>query len=462
MKKLLVGMLLLLMSVVMLYASPKLKADSKNSEKNELYQEVHETNALKGFVPFSGNYTVKSAIPASMEFFYIPLNKILIAKDTYDFTALEESINKIAARGNQAIFRIYIDYPKKVNGTPDFFWDMGINKINYKGEGNNGYFPDYTDQRCMDLICDCIQELGKKYDGDPRIAYIFAGFIGHWGEWHNYYYTLTPGHQGEKLPDEKQKAAFVKTFAEAFKITPILARTPFSPAFKDYPKFGFHDDSFTQATIDASKDWNFMYQLKKNNMTERWKSGVIGGEFRPEHQLPFMFNRKMPSGYQDYEKCVKETHCSWLLYDEAFTAGRSTTRETLWEANKKLGYDLYCSKMDVSLHEKEISLLLTISNVGIAPVYYNWKPELSLVKDGNIMYTWISPFENWDLPAILPSSSSDYSASLVLPDNISSEKLSGCKLVLGIPNPMNKGVPLKLSNKSLNQDYPGYITIAAF
>lgn len=435
---------------------------NENAGKNELYKEVEEANALKGFVPFSGNYTSKSVIPASMEFFYIPLNKILIAKDSYDFSELEESINKIAARGNQAIFRVYIDYPMLANGTPDFFWDLGIKKIYYNGEGNSGYFPDYSDQKCMDLICDSIKELGKKYDGDPRIAYIFAGFVGHWGEWHNYYYTLTPEHQGEKLPDEKQKAEFVRAYGEAFKTTQILARTPFSEAFKDYPRFGFHDDSFTEATIDTSKSWNFMYQLKKNNMTERWKSGVIGGEFRPEHQVPFMLGRKMPSGYQNYEECVKETHCSWLLYNAAFTSRGASTSQILWEANKKLGYDLYCSKMDVSLHETEISVEVTISNVGIAPVYYNWPPEVSLAKDGKVLYSWIAPFEDWDLPSILPSSSADYLANLTLPENIALENLSGCKLVLGIPNPMKNGVPLKLSNKSMNQDILGYITLASF
>ena len=437
--------------------------ENKNEEKNELYKEVDEANALKGFVPFSGSYSSNSAIPASMEFFYIPLNKILIAKNTYDFSELEFNITRINARGNQAIFRVYLDYPELVNGTPDFFWDLGIKKINYKTDNSiKGYFPDYTDQRCMDIILDCIRELGKKYDGDPRIAYIFAGFIGHWGEWHNYYYTLTPDHVGENLPDENQKAAFVRTFAEAFKITPILARTPFSPALEEYPRFGFHDDSFTQATIDTSLSWNFMYQLKNANMTERWKTGVIGGEFRPEHQTPFKLGTKMPEGYQDYDKCVKATHCSWLLYNGAFSPAGDKAKEILWSANKKLGYDLYCSKIENQITEKEISVSITISNVGIAPVYYNWKSVLALVKDGEIVYFWDAPFENWDLPSILPASSADYFCKISLPDGLSSDELKGCKLVLGIPNPMKNGMSLKLSNTSLNQDFPGYITLMAF
>ena len=56
----------------------------------------------------------------------------------------------------------------------------------------------------------------------------------------------------------------------------------------------------------------------------------------------------------------------------------------------------------------------------------------------------------------------DYFCKISLPDVLNSDELAGCKLVLGIPNPMENGMPLKLSNTSLNQDFPGYITLMAF
>ena len=99
-------------------------SSSSRTEKNSLYKEVGEANALKGFVPFSGNYTSKSAIPCSMEFFYIPLNKIMTAENTYDFSVLESNIENIKKRGHQTIFRVYLDYPDEPDGTPAFFWDL--------------------------------------------------------------------------------------------------------------------------------------------------------------------------------------------------------------------------------------------------------------------------------------------------------------------------------------------------
>ena len=445
-------------------ASLSNESASKNTDKtgkNELYKEIEEANALKGFVPFLGNYTSRSMIPASMEFFYIPLNKIMTAENTYDFSLLESNLEKIKEHGNQTIFRVYLDYPDEPNGTPDFFWDLGIEKIYYKSDNGICYFPDYTNQKCMDLICDCIRELGKKYDGDPRIAYIFAGFVGHWGEWHNYMYTQTPGHQGEKMPNDTQKAQFVKTFGESFRKTSVLVRTAFTSALNDYPNIGFHDDSFTQDTI-GSDAWNFMPGLRQTGMTSRWKSAAIGGEFRPEHQAPFVYGINMPSGYQNYEKCLKETHCSWLLFDRAFGQGSTTAKERLRKASNQSGYDLYCKEMNMEVAENELLVDISIANVGIAPVYYNWNPVLALEKDGKLIFIWKTPFEDWDLPSILPDSYKDYSCKLKLPENLSSDKLAGYKLVLGIPNPMENGVPLKLSNTSLNQDYPGFITIGEF
>jgi hypothetical protein len=36
-----------------------------------------------------------------------------------------------------------------------------------------------------------IAALGSRYDGDPRIAFITAGLLGTWGEWHVYPHDAT-------------------------------------------------------------------------------------------------------------------------------------------------------------------------------------------------------------------------------------------------------------------------------
>ncbi len=55
------------------------------------YNKYIVVNPYKGFVPFIGEYNLES----SMEFFYIPLNKILISKNNISWVELENKLNEI-------------------------------------------------------------------------------------------------------------------------------------------------------------------------------------------------------------------------------------------------------------------------------------------------------------------------------------------------------------------------------
>ena len=446
--------------------SVSISTESSEQKNNLDYQQVDEENPLKGFAPFIRN---DFKIPCSMEFFNIPLNAISSAQGNYDFSKLETNLNQISKRHHQAVFRVYLDSPSSESGIPEYFWENGIEKIFYINPDTNKseFFPDYTNQTCIDFLTDFIKVLGTKYNGDPRIAYIFCGLIGHWGEWHNYYYTQTEGHDGDKMPTDQQQKQLYQTFSEAFSKTFTMTRFPSSSCLADFQNIGFHDDSFTEDTIDDSKSWYFMTQLKNAKMTERWKTAVIGGEFRPENQIPFIQGRKYDSYYQDYDECVEQTHCTWLIYDAAFYLGKTKAqKERVWNASKKLGYDLYCTKADFSklsgTENEALNLIkveITIANKGNAPFYYNWKPKLVLKSDSGILKEWENPFEDWNLTKILPDTSTTFTGIInmegLLPEDNSF-------FLLTIPNPMEDGIPLKLANYSLNQKLEGYITLESF
>ncbi len=446
-------LLMLLISILLINCH---SYNSIGNIRNSEYKQVNEANPLKGFVPFAGE---NNAIPSSMEFFSMPMNAIEKQRNVFDFTDFENQLSEISARGHQAIFRIYLDYPEMENGTPDFFWDDGIEKLYYTNPdtGNKFFFPDYTNQKCIDHLCDFISKMGRKYDGDSRIAFIFCGLVGHWGEWHNYYYTLTG--DSEHLPNDAQQEQIYKAFAENFSKTFTLTRYPSTPSLLKFQNIGFHDDSFTEDTIDDKKDWYFMSRLKKSKMAERWKTAPIGGEFRPENQLPFLNEKKYAPYYQDYDECVNETHCSWLLYDTAFYPARTEMqREKAWQASKKLGYDLFCSDVKYNVTSQKIELHIEITNIGTAPFYYNWKPVVEIINGEDTLKIFKNPFSNWNLPSIFPEQSENFSASLDISE-LKEMDLSSCKIILGIPNPDEKGMPLKFANKTLNQDKKGFITL---
>jgi hypothetical protein len=67
-------------------------------------------NPLKGFMPYMGSYD----FPYSLEYFYIGMAEIVRGHGTYDWDEkLEPSLNEIAGRGHQAVFRVYLEYPRR-------------------------------------------------------------------------------------------------------------------------------------------------------------------------------------------------------------------------------------------------------------------------------------------------------------------------------------------------------------
>jgi hypothetical protein len=50
--------------------------------------------------------------------------------------------------------------------------------------------------------------------------------------------------------------------------------------YPDFSAIGFYDDSLTEDTINSSKSSYFCTRMATAGLTDRWKTGVIGGEFR--------------------------------------------------------------------------------------------------------------------------------------------------------------------------------------
>ena len=87
------------------------------------YAPAPADNPLKGFMPYAGSY---QTFPYSMEWFYLPLRDVMTGPQQFRWDALERQLNDIAARGHQAVFRFYVDYPGKPTGIPQYLLDQGL------------------------------------------------------------------------------------------------------------------------------------------------------------------------------------------------------------------------------------------------------------------------------------------------------------------------------------------------
>lgn len=141
-------------------------------------------NPLKGWCTYPDAGPITQ--PCSMVFLYVPWSELEPTRGHYAFGAWERRAwNAGTARGKRVVFRVYVDYPAKPSGLPRYLRDEGVKVTRYKEQGG-GESPDYDDPRMVAAMLRLVAALGRRYDGNPRVAFVQFGLLGFWGEWHTY------------------------------------------------------------------------------------------------------------------------------------------------------------------------------------------------------------------------------------------------------------------------------------
>jgi hypothetical protein len=422
-------------------------------------------NPLKGLVPYID--ASHGEFPHSLEFAYIPLSSLVVGDGQFDWKPIESLLNAAARRGNQAIFRVFLEYPGKTNALPAFLIKDGLK--NYKWALNVGagqppeviITPDYANVNLRKLMTQFIAAMGKKYDGDPRIGFITAGLLGIWGEWHDTTHD-------ELFANKQVQKEIMDAYESAFKTTPVLLRYPVGAddkhrASNSERRMGYHDDSFAWATLETGgKDdsWFFARLLKTAgpNALDKWKMQPIGGEIRPEAWGRVFDREPEVKQIQDFRKCVEATHVTWLMDSGMFSedAGRNPERvKRAEEEVRRMGYEFHVPAVMISqVIGENIMIKVEIENRGVAPFYYDWPVQFGLLdSSGNAVK--ISNGRG-KLTGLLPDA-----APLVWNENVSLQgvKAGEYKLALRVPNPIAKGKPLRFANKTQDQDASGWLTL---
>lgn len=422
-------------------------------------------NPLKGLVPYARPYPDR--FPHSMEFGYLALSDLMRAEDEFDWQPLETLLDDIASRGNQAVIRVYVEYPGKNKGIPEYLIKGGLKMHTYLNTNTAPLppkqitTPDYEDERLRSAFRAFIAAFGNKYDGDARLAYITAGLLGTWGEWHTY-------PRNDLWASKETQAIVLDAYEAAFSSTPILLRYPAGPNHGYQTEnasrpFGYHDDSFAWATIDTGKqedDWFYMPALKAAGRAaiEKWKTHPIGGEIRPEAWgKVFDARDQWPEQVQSFHDCVSQTHATWLMDTGMFREVASPKRlERATEEVRRMGYDFYVRRVafapDGQAGRCQVNLQLI--NQGVAPFYADWPTEVAFVDAaGRIAKRMIAP--GLSMRGHLPSATAHE-----LSVSIDTTGLSGTYTVLmRVVHPLEGGKPLRFANAEQNQTKPGWLTL---
>jgi hypothetical protein len=418
-------------------------------------------NPLKGLVPYAGVWNDR--FPHSLEFAYLPLSSLVLDYDRYDWTPLETLLNQCASRGHQAVFRVYVEYPGKTDGIPPFLLRQGMKVHTYRDTADGtpaaNVTPDYQDPRLRRVLKGFIAALGRRYDGDPRLGFLTAGLLGHWGEWHTY-----PREELFARPDVQ--AEVMEAYAAAFRKTPVLLRYPVgrtteTKAANARRPFGYHDDSFAWSTLDTGRredSWFFMASLKAAgpDALAKWKTHPIGGEIRPEAWGKVFDEPPTVPPIQDFRRCVQETHASWLMDSGLFRTKPSLARRRRAEIEvRRMGYELQVVSVRIGRPEnRHLPVRVELTNHGVAPFYYDWPVEFALAATGAVKRTFRGSGKvNGLLPEVPPRQWNDRL-------DLRGVAPGAYRLVLRAANPLPNGHPLRFANRTQDADVDGWLTLA--
>jgi len=425
------------------------------------YQASPIDNPLKGLVPFVNQSAATGAtFPHSLQWAYIPLSAVMTGPNTFDWTQVEGALKNAAADGSQLILRFYLDYPgtSMPKGIPQWLLNGGLTVYPYPDNGG-GTAPNYEDPTLQKALTTFISNLGARYDPDSRLAFIQAGLLGWWGEWHNggtvtaHYASLTT------------QQLVLNAYQSAFKTKKLMVRyaagtnnTAYgaAPCFRnDNLPFGYHDDAFCFYTVGTPL-WYMVPQQQAAGpgAVNKWQTCPFGGEIYPDYGTTVWNTPSGAPAGQDFATCAKATHASWLGDWKLFTPG-AVTGTALASAKagaQLLGYEFFVASYETlnNASRTQTTADVTLKNTGIAPFYYDnttWPIQLAAFSGGKIVETWSTP---WSLTGILPG------ASVQLPAVPLPNRPTGSfTLLMRAVNPMTGGRQLRFANTTQDQTVAG-------
>lgn len=456
-------------------------------------------NPFKGFMDYA-DPTVparSTEFPHTLEFFYIGMDEFWVDYEDdvpdqgwqIDLAALEVELAAIASRGRQAVFRIYVDEPREqttcptmapaatVDDTalPDFLMsDVALTY--YCSGGWEGWSPDYPDADFLDAVDDLLADLVAAYDGDPRIAFVQVGLLGHWGEWHTFFDGNDPLDCDEATDGVVHDAmnAVLDTF-DGFHSTLALvsadvlqcAQRPAGGSAADPGvswfdrSIGLHDDDFANSTV--CETYGFDSRAQSWGAENDWLALPVGGEIQPSLQGPIHddddgldCDPPDTDGYDtgELDSAVEATHPSFLLNFDLFDSVVVDPRLANAEATaRRMGYQYFVPAValpDETRVDEPLMLTVRVENLGVAPIYYALAVEL-VVLDGAVEVatfpTDIYLEDVYDAPA-RGVDAIDFDVEIA--DH--GLRHGSYQLALRVPNPMAGGAALRFANAEQSGD----------
>jgi len=265
-----------------------------------------------------------------------------------------------------------------------------------------------------------VMKLGEAWDNDPRVAAVQIGLWGFWGEQHLLFLVDNNFEKGI-IPLSMQKT-LGDAFTKAFKNKKLFFRYP--ETFVNY-NFGLTWDYFAHPV--EHKPGATQQMIRRND----WKNNMFIGEVAYDKEA--MLNQ--PGGsiygttpdetlrsnrYTDHIiNYIKRMHATNLTWIDKYTHGDLSLKANTARIQKALGYRYVIRSAvykETAVKGENMRFGFEVSNVGVAPFYYNWSVEVSLLdQNRNVVY---KKNLNEDIRKWLPDETYTIIGDITIPNNL--------------------------------------------
>jgi hypothetical protein len=359
----------------------------------------------------------------------------------YDFSVIERDLEAAQRAGRKHAIRIRAMIHGQGPVVPDYLVEaMG------RGWWSHGtYVPDWNDPDFVERMHALIAELGRRYNGDPRLAWVDVGFYGNWGEWHTWPLSY-PAWNGAVDMSSANKRQIVDQMAAAFPSTRLIMGSEDEDtlvyALRKYPTMGWRRDSLGSWIFDENSTFRNLRQRSAewDLVMERWQTAPIISEFISPN------DQRDPDVYRLAQQQADEYHVSLVSNGNTlpWNSLSHSGRTALLDLGKQVGYRLVLSDLAISEELRPGDAFAVTSrwiNRGNAPIYERWRPTLEL-RDDRGRVRWAGRL-TVDLTDLLPSDSPTRTADRFrLPETFPAGTYA---LVLVVRDPTSYREPLALA-----------------
>jgi hypothetical protein len=326
---------------------------------------VTQVQPMTGLVLWADSeHTATDAV--QLEFSYLKYGDVVAKAGDYDWAPVERVLSAVAHRKHQAILRFHDTYVGQKTTVPDYIKKLpDYQETTALSEKKQTGFPDWSHPELKRFILEFYARFAGKYDRDPRLAFLEAGF-GLWSEYHIY---DGPMKLGKTFPDKEYQEKFLRHLAGVFHHTPWMISvdaaaeetTPFASRRELLDlAFGTFDDSFLckQHAKENEPNWKFFGR-------DRFLRAPAGGEFSyyNDSDQKNALAAGGPNGVR-FETAARDFHITFMIANDQ---PRYQKLERIREAGLACGYRFKVVDYKTGVDRSRV----TVSNEGIAPLYHD-------------------------------------------------------------------------------------------